>query len=288
MRFSTLILITLASVVMKPHQATAEPAPQVSTQTASLMPSLKISPSNATKVGRQVWRNETGGNRDAITTWNAAENFASVGIGHFIWFPEGLETRFEESFPKMLNYLRGRGAKLPAWLDQPKVPPCPWTSRNDFYRSFQSPQMVELRRFLLDTVGLQTEYLALRMQAALPIILDTLPRPQDRAHVREQFIRVATASPDLYPLIDYINFKGEGISPSETYPNATTGVPEGWGLKHVLLEMRGKSLTRSDVLKAFADAAGYVLKRRIRNNPANKRWKRGWLKRVNTYRRPLR
>lgn len=251
------------------------------------MPRLVLALDVATKVGRQVWRNETGGERDMITAWNEAEDFMSLGIGHFIWFPKGLDTRFRESFPAMLTYLRTHGAKPPAWLDRDPVPACPWTTREHFRRQFRGQQMSQLRAFLHDTVGLQAAYLVERMQAALPKILESLPTDGERAHVRAQFNRVAAASPDLYPLVDYINFKGEGIAPSETYPNIKTGVPEGWGLKHVLIEMQGASAQRDVVLGEFADAAGYVLKRRIRNNPPNKRWEKGWLKRVETYRRPL-
>ena len=98
---------------------------------------------------------------------------------------------------------------------------------------------------------------------------------------------VRFAEQDLYPLIDYINFKGEGIAASETYPNKKTGVPEGWGLKHVLLHMQGDTADREAVLGSFADAARFVLLRRIANNPPNKRWQAGWMARVETYRRPL-
>lgn len=252
------------------------------------MPPIEISPGLATKVGRQVWRNETGGNRDAITAWNATEDFASVGIGHFIWFPAGLETRFKEAFPTMLNYLRSRGAKPPAWLDKSPVPACPWKTRREFLREFRSAKMRGLRSFLLDTVGLQAEYLALRMQKALPIILDSLTDAEERDHGRDQFYRVVAASPDLYPLIDYVNFKGEGISASETFPNRKTGEPEGWGLTQVLLAMQGTSPERDDVLGDFADGARFALLRRIANNPPDRRWQRGWMKRVETYRRPLR
>lgn len=252
------------------------------------MSRIEITADVATKVGRQVWLNETGGDRDMITAWNPAEDFASVGIGHFIWFPEGLQTRFAESFPKVLAFLRARGAKPPAWLDRDPAPPCPWRTRAEFKRSFEGRQMRELRAFLHETVGLQAQYLVERMKAALPKILDSLPDDQQRAQVKAQFHRVLDASPDLYPLIDYINFKGEGIAPSETYPSIATGEPEGWGLKHVLMSMNGATSERSSVLGEFADAAGYVLKRRIRNNPPNRRWEKGWLKRTETYRRPLR
>jgi hypothetical protein len=251
-------------------------------------PKIVIAPKQAWKVGRQVFLNETGGNRDMITAWNAAEDFASVGIGHFIWFPKGLDTRFGESFPAMLRFLRQRGAKPPAWLDQDAVPPLPWRDRRAFMRAFQTARMKELRRFLHETTALQAEYLAVRTQAALPKILDSLESEADRAHVRTQFERVVAASPDFYPLIDYINFKGEGIVPSESYRNRVTGVSEGWGLKHVLLHMKGTSADRAAVLGEFADAARDMLLRRIANNPPNKRWQAGWMVRVDTYRRPLR
>lgn len=248
---------------------------------------LQISPDLASKVGRQVWLNETGGNRDQITAWNATEDFPSLGIGHFIWFPAGLDTRFRESFPAMLEFLRKNGAKPPAWLDKSPVPPSPWKSRQQFMRDFNSPRMVQLRRFLHDTVDLQAQYLALRVNGALPTILESLPDPKDREHVRRQYNRVVAASPDFYPLIDYVNFKGEGVSESETFPNRKTGEPEGWGLKDVLMAMQGTSQKREEVLNDFADAARFALLRRITNNPADRKWQRGWLARVETYRRPL-
>ena len=255
---------------------------------SSLMKQLELDPELALKVGRQVWYNETGGDRDTITAWNASENFASLGIGHFIWFAQGRPARFQESFPDMISFMRSRGAKPPSWLDTSPIPPCPWTNRAEFKRNFHSEPMVSLRKFLLDTVGLQAQYLALRMQGALPKMLASLNTSKDKAHVRDQFMRVVTASSDLYPLVDYVNFKGEGISPTEAYPNANTGKMQGWGLKHVLLEMRGTSTDTSSVLNEFADAAATVLKRRVQNNPPNKRWLKGWLTRVKTYNKPLR
>ncbi|WP_152024984.1 MULTISPECIES: hypothetical protein [Filomicrobium] len=255
---------------------------------AAPMRSIEISQDLAEKVGQKVWLNETGGDREAITAWNTTEDFASLGIGHFIWFSEGLDTRFRESFPAMLEFLRSRGAKPPAWLDVSPVPPCPWKTQQEFRREFYSPKMTSLRRFLLETVDLQVQYLAQRTKAALPKILDSLPNADDRLHVRRQFYRLVGVSQDLYPLIDYINFKGEGISDKETFPNRRTGEPEGWGLKDVLLAMNGTSEDPKQVLAEFADAARFALKRRISNNPPDKRWQRGWLARVETYRRPLR
>ena len=48
-----------------------------------------------------------------------------MGIGHFIWFPEGVDAPFDESFPTMLEYVKGQVdecAPLPAWLSGDAVP----------------------------------------------------------------------------------------------------------------------------------------------------------------------
>ena len=248
---------------------------------------LRIDVRTAAKVGRQVWLNETGGKREMITAWNASEDFASLGIGHFIWFSEGLDSRFVESFPTMMAFLRSQGAVLPNWLDKDEIPPSPWRTKAEFQREFYGPRLTELRRFLFETKDLQAQFLVRRLEKALPKLLAALPSQNQRIHVRCQFYNVVRSSPDLYPLIDYVNFKGEGVNNRETFPNKQTGKPEGWGLKHVLLAMRSSSDVPSQILRAYSDAARRVLLRRIANNPRDKRWQKGWIKRVETYRNPL-
>ena len=281
-------LLTMMMLLAVPAVAQDQPVLKSQPQRVFARPTaLRISPANAAKVARQVWLNETGGNRKAITAWNATEDFASLGIGHFIWFSDGLETRFQESFPDMLTYLRSQGARLPRWLDQDPIPPSPWRTKAQFDSAFHAPRMVDLRRFLLATMDLQAQYLVVRLNNALPRMLADLNDRKARAHVKRQFQRVAAGSPDLYPLIDYVNFKGEGISDSETFPNRRTGVPEGWGLKHVLLAMTGRAMGTDQVLREFSESARFVLQRRIANNPRDRSWQRGWMRRVDTYRRPL-
>ena len=254
--------------------------------TREVIPSLSITPATAARVGRQVWINESGGRDDGVTVWNAAEDFPSLGIGHFIWFKAGGHPMFEESFPKVVAYIRAKGVRPPAWLDRQTVPPCPWTSKAHFEREFRSPRMNELRAYLLATVPQQTEYLLERTEAAIPKMLATLPDARDRAHLLSQLTRLVQSSPDLYPLIDYVNFKGEGISPKETTFDPVTGRNQGWGFKYLLLEMRGTS-TGAPALAEFSRAAKFVLDRRIRNNPPSARWRAGWHKRCDTYARPL-
>src|SRR5215210_6934396 len=73
-------------------------------------------------IGRRVWQNECGGTVQGLTSWNAGEDFASLGIGHFIWYPRGRRGPFEESFPKLVAFLKARKAAVPAWLEGD----CPW------------------------------------------------------------------------------------------------------------------------------------------------------------------
>ena len=251
------------------------------------VPQLVLPGDLAKKIGQKIWLNETGGKIDAITSWSANEEFASLGIGHFIWFPVGKWLPFEESFPALLEFMRKKNVHLPAWLDQTQIPANPWTSRAEFRRNSNSPQMKELRQFLLDTVAEQTQFMVARAQGAMEKILKTTPDGTEREHIVIQFTRVIRASENFYPLIDYINFKGEGTNPNEAAMNSETGRRQGWGLKQVLLKMNGDTSDPKAVRAEFADAAQFVLQQRVRNLPSNRVFEVGWLRRIATYQRPI-
>jgi hypothetical protein len=251
------------------------------------VPQLVLPGDLAKKIGQKIWLNETGGKREAITSWNANEEFASLGIGHFIWFPVGKWLPFEESFPALLEFMRKKNVRLPAWLDQTQIPANPWTSRAEFRRNANSPQMKELRQFLLHTVAEQTQFMVARAQGAMEKILKTTPDGTEREHIVIQFTRVIRASENFYPLIDYINFKGEGTNPNEAAMNRETGRRQGWGLKQVLLKMNGVTGDPKAVRAEFAEAAQFVLQQRVRNLPSNRVFEVGWLRRVATYRHPI-
>ena len=251
------------------------------------VPQLVLPGDLAKKIGQKIWLNETGGKIDAITSWSANEEFASLGIGHFIWFPVGKWLPFEESFPALLEFMRKKNVHLPAWLDQPQIPANPWTSRAEFRKNANSPQMKELRQFLLDTVAEQTQFMVARAQGAMEKILKTTPDGTEREHIVIQFTRVVRASENFYPLIDYINFKGEGTNPNEATMNSETGRRQGWGLKQVLLKMNGVTGDPKAVRAEFADAAQFVLQQRVRNLPSNRVFEVGWLRRIATYHRPI-
>ena len=136
--------------------------------------SISLSHSDALKIGKRVWQNECNGTVSGLTSWNQGEDFASLGIGHFIWYPKGRRGPFEESFPKVVSFISSRGAKLPTFLlGAGAGNACPWNSRAEFGRAQNSVEMNQLRRFLADTIDLQAEFLVARLDAALPKMKDT-------------------------------------------------------------------------------------------------------------------
>lgn len=235
---------------------------------------ISLSHAETLQIGRKIWQNECGGTISGLTSWNAGEDFASLGIGHFIWYPKGRQGPFEESFPRFLGFAQQRGTKLPGHLSPNDR--CLWSSRADFLAAKKSAQMTELRQFLARTVDLQAEFLALRLVEAGPKIAAAAPTSA-RAKVEKSFNRLEGSARGDYALIDYVNFKGEGLLPSERYDG------RGWGLLQVLEEMS----EGGDATLAFAEAAATVLRERVRNAPPARheaRWLPGWLNRIATYR----
>ena len=239
---------------------------------------ITISHSDALKVGKRVWQNECNGTVSGLTSWNQGEDFASLGIGHFIWYPKGRRGPFQESFPDLVKFVSSRGAKLPTLLlGVSGGQPCPWNSRADFLKEQNSAEMNQLRQFLAGTIDLQAEFLVARLEAALPKMLAEAA-PADRNNVQQQFERLTKTPQGCYALIDYVNFKGEGVLHTERYQG------KGWGLLQVLEAMHGNS--DSTAPDEFAHAAKAVLTRRVQNAPADRhesRWLTGWLRRVNSY-----
>jgi hypothetical protein len=240
---------------------------------------VSLSAAETERIGKRIWQNECAGTEAGLTSWNAGENFASLGIGHFIWYPRNVHGPFEESFPKLINYISGRGAKLPEFLLLGHPRYCPWNSRAEFMAAQQSSQMKQLRTFLAGTVDLQAEFLVKRLEDSLPKM--TAEAGGDREKIQRQFERVASTAQGCYALVDYVNFKGEGTLATERYKG------RGWGLLQVLEGMNGDA-AGSAAVQEFAASARAVLQERVRNSPRERhetRWLAGWLSRVGTYAR---
>lgn len=233
--------------------------------------SIALTTQHAHTIGQKIWQNEGAGKTSNLTVWNKGEDFPSFGIGHFIWYPAGVEETFTESFPALIKHLE-KSTTIPPWLKQENAP---WKSRDLFYQQIDSPNMKALRSLLKNTFPQQVELITHRMEAALPKILAQIQSKKQKEKITKLFYRVAQHPNGVYALIDYVNFKGEGISPKERYKG------QGWGLLQVLENMNGYS---DNVMEEFAKAADFVLTRRVNNAPRDEsRWLPGWRKRIATY-----
>ena len=229
-------------------------------------------------ISNKVFINECSGKVEQLMSWNEGEQFLSLGIGHFIWYPSGVKGPFKESFPQFLEFLKTQGAVPPDWLSLSPPPPCPWNSREEFKAARETPRVRELQGLLIETKILQAKFILHRLQEALPAILEFAPE-EKREEIRKKFWRVAGVPGGWYALADYVNFKGEGVKPEERYDGY------GWGLLQVLEEM-DVSVPDDMVLKEFSKAADFALTRRVGHSPPERweqRWLFGWKRRVATY-----
>lgn len=239
---------------------------------------VNLSKAEAVRIGKKVWQNECAGTIAGLTSWNTGENFASLGIGHFIWYPKGVRGPFEESFPAFISFAEARKATLPNVVRENRSSGCPWASHAEFTSAGDTAEMKQLRQFLADTIGLQADFLVQRLEQSLPKMLAAAPSGE-RANVQRQFDRVASTAHGCYALVDYVNFKGEGVLETERYRG------RGWGLLQVLAGMSGTNAGIS-ATQDFAQSARQVLSERVKNSPPERgetRWLRGWLARVNSY-----
>ena len=244
------------------------------------IPELTLTDPQLQWVGEQIFRNECAGRYQCLVHWNEGEAFPSLGIGHFIWYPEGVNERFVESFPDLIRFMSERSVAMPEWLAAEPVPAAPWPDRAAFMEADGSERLTGLRSFLDRTKAAQVAFIFRRAEQSLVRVLDAVPdtrRDEVMAHLRA----LAGTPGGVYALMDYVNFKGEGLSEQEAYQG------QGWGLRQVLLDMEGGP--DGTALQRFREAAGRVLTRRAQNaeNPIEReRWLPGWLKRLQTYREP--
>ena len=243
---------------------------------AALSAEAPLEPPNLQQIGMKVWQNECRGTVDGLITWNAHEEFPSLGIGHFIWHPEGISSPFEQTFPHLIEFIttkiKDTERTVPSWIKSKKG--FPWKSREEFQKEIRNPKVTQLRQFLSDTLDLQTLFLLERFKIAEEKLALILTDSQKLA-----LEKLKNTSQGAYALIDYINFKGTGLALNEQYRG------EGWGLLQVLQNLP-ESIQENKLLAEFVTSAKKVLARRVHNAPLHRKeeqWLNGWYKRVETY-----
>ena len=226
-----------------------------------------ISQETAFEIGKKIWLNECAGSVDKLVFWNPHEECVSLGIGHFIWYPETAKKKFDAMFPEYVAFLKSKQIPIPNVLANPAY--APWKTREEFLAKEKGDEIIQLKKWLSDTVAFQAEFIVKRLSISLDRILAKSP------NLNKSIQDLTSTSSGLFALIDYLNFKGEGLSPNERYNG------KGWGLYQVLLGMGAFEGTPLDRFKASAIA---TLTGRVRRAPKDEsRFLSGWTNRIQRY-----
>ena len=245
--------------------------------TVLLLTTAPLSLEESRNIGIRVWQNECGGTINGLVSWNEGEEFASLGIGHFIWYPAKKTGPYSETFPELIVFLKQKGVEIPRWIEEAHG--CPWKNRDQFKREFQrnSKNITQLRRLLKETVPEQVQFLRFRLEKALPELL-SFAHDDQKAIIKERYNRILSHPNGSYVLIDYVNFKGYGTSLDERYAGW------GWGLFQVLEAMSDD--VNLDPIEEFVKCAKSILERRVNNAPSQRneqRYLQGWIYRLDSY-----
>jgi hypothetical protein len=239
---------------------------------------ISLSPQETMRIAEKIFENECSSKNECLVEWNEGEDFLSLGIGHFIWYPRDQSGPFEESFLKFLSYAKASGEKIPDWLNTTFFPACPWNSREDFLNNQEDTRLLKLREFLIMTKPRQAAFIVDRLKDALPQMLNSVA-VENQTKITKQFYRMTSTPAGIYALVDYINFKGLGIFASERYQGG------GWGLLQVLSEMNGEN-NGIQAVEEFVRVAKKILARRVANSPQGRneqKWLSGWQHRIDSY-----
>lgn len=239
---------------------------------------VDISAVDPLPIAERIFKNECAVEADCLIEWNQGEDFLSLGLGHFIWYPPDRPSVFGESFRAYLQYARDAGEALPAWLDQTPLPACPWSSREQFLGDKDSVFYKDLVEFLGRTKQRQAEYMMGNTRRSLEQVIEAAPQEQ-RGRISRDISWLVSDSQGLYAVVDYVNFKGSGVRSDERYSE------QGWGLLQVLQVMPDAPGPKG-TLAEFVRAAKEILQRRVSNSPLERneaRWLAGWLRRLDTY-----
>ncbi len=228
-------------------------------------------------IASRIFQNETGGETRFLTYWGAGEDFPSFGIGHFIWFPTGVDAPFDETFPAMAEFVAELGAQLPVWMQGMQPFDAPWNNKHDFDQSWSSSEMVELRAWLEQTGHLQARFIVSAFEQRWQAL--ELPA-QQKSRLTGLLQQMVGTAQGLFAVVDYFNFKGLGNNPRERYQQ------QGWGLVQVLEALPPLPTDENNLVGLFRDAAAYRLSKRVELSPPERnetRWLEGWLVRLDGY-----
>lgn len=214
-------------------------------------------------------KHEYGGDPKGVVMWNKYENFLSLGIGHYLW---GRNSGQGESFREMIKYVHSTGCYRGAYPSVLKfrdgsIGGMPWGSKKSFEASESSAQVKELKSFLLgkDMQVCQVKFQMNRLQAGLSKMLQ---KEATNFEFKKTVNELASSEAGVVAMLDYVNFKGEGLSEKRR---------GNWGLFEVLRRASVDPNVRA--VNKFKAAAINVLK----NREDWSTYGPGWTKRIVQY-----
>ncbi|WP_319557610.1 hypothetical protein [Thiomicrorhabdus sp.] len=232
---------------------------------------------------QRIYLNECASKEAFLLYWSENEAFPSLGIGHFIWFPQGVNPAFEETFPQMLAYVSER-YPAPEWLRNNLLQDAPWKDRDEFLLWQSSEQAKAFRGWLKETMALQSEFILTRFFRKWQQAIGNKALV-GQTNLQKRFNSLLSFESGALAVVDYFNFKGLGDSVKERYQG------EGWGLIQVLQAMNWhEGMQEGQLLEEFVSAAKSRLALRVslaKDWQAERRWLPGWYKRLNAYQEKL-
>ncbi|MDG6777949.1 hypothetical protein QCB44_04425 [Thiomicrorhabdus sp. zzn3] len=279
-----------AGLLLLPFPAPSAQVDSVSDSgSGSLISIASLSTDDYQWIGQRIYQNECAGQPRYLTHWGKGEEFPSLGIGHFIWLPKGVEVPFEQTFPKLFDFVSA-SKPAPAWLEVLRKQSgssadfyAPWSNRQQFEQAWSSSELSSLRDWLLQTQELQARFIVQSFEARWDKALQSLDSHEQQI-LTQELSKLTAFKQGQFAVIDYFNFKGIGGNSKEQYQG------EGWGLIEVLHNLNrnydSASLNETQRLQAFVDSAKQRLELRVKLAPKERkesRWITGWFKRLDGY-----
>lgn len=273
--FQKLLLTTVTTLKTIPTTIHSSVNP-LTTNDVTITNSVSTQDDNLTKLADLIFYNEGAGIKSNLVHWNEGESFASMGIGHFLWYPANSNKLYKEQFPLLIEYMQSVNVDIPVSIKNAiNKGGAPWSSLSEFTAKKDSAETKEMIEFLYNTRHYQAKFIQQRFYVEL---LGVELSSKERKIVKSRVQDILNKPGGWYLLIDYANFKGFGGVGNSAYNNAD------WGLVAVLLNMKDGP----DVFANFSESAYKVLVTRVNNAPASKieqerKWLVGWKKRTDSY-----